>query len=252
MSDQQKQAKTHAAITSKGSALSKYQAVMVGSTALGRTMYFEFCSWLTFIPGAIGLLLRKVLWPRLFARCGRGVQFGQGVILRHPGRISIADHVVISENVILDARNDQLDIAIHIGAEVMLANSVSLSAKGGSIDIGARTGIGAQTIIQSTNDCAVSIGADNIIGPRCYLVGGGSYNIDDLDIPMAQQGIKPDGGCSLADNVWLGGNVTVLGGVAMASGSVAAAAAVVNRSIDANQICAGVPARVIRSRGGQN
>ncbi len=240
--------KTQKAITGEGSVLKKYQAVMVGSTSLLATLYFEICAWLAVLPGAVGLLLRKVFWPRLFNSCGSGVQFGRGITLRHPGRIDLGDNVVVSEACILDARNVEAEQVISIGSDVMLANGVSISAKGGTISIGAKTGIGAQTVIQSTNACSTTIGEKCIIGPACYLVGGGTYNIDDLDTPIMEQGVKPDSGCHLSDNVWLGGHVTVLGDVTMGEGSIAAAGAVVNKNVKALQIVGGVPAKLIKTR----
>lgn len=241
--------KTHAAVTKGGSALSRYQTVVVGSRSLSATIYYEWCTWLTWIPGALGLFLRKVFWFRLFGSCGKGVAFAANIILRHPHRIHLGDRVVISEGCILDARDDESNHVIALGDDVILSNNVMISCKNGSVNIGARTGINAQTIIQSTNHCPVSIGGDIIIGPRCYIVGGGSYNINRLDIPMWQQGIKDDGGIIIEDDVWLGANVTVLGGVTMGTGSVAAAGAVVTKSIPARAVWGGVPAKILKMRG---
>ena len=56
----QKQAKTHDAITGSGSALKKYQTVMVGSESLWATLYYEICVWFAYVPGAVGLVLRKI------------------------------------------------------------------------------------------------------------------------------------------------------------------------------------------------
>lgn len=221
---------------------------MAGTTSLWATLYYEGCVWFAYVPGAVGLILRKIFWPRMFKRCGRGVQFGYGITLRHPGRISIGDNVIISELCILDARNLSVDEAIRMDDGVMLANSVCLSAKGGTIVIGKDTGLGTQTVVQSTHGCPTTIGKDGIIGPQCYLVGGGTYNMDQLDIPIRKQGIKPDSGCHLKDNVWLGGQVSVLGDVVMQDGSVAAAGAVVTQNVDENTIVGGVPAKVIRTR----
>lgn len=244
-----KHTKTHDSITGSGSALEKYQSVMVGTNGFFATLYYEICIWFAYVPGALGLMLRKVFWPRMFLRCGNGVQFGYGITLRHPGRISLGDNVIISEGCILDARNVSVAEAISLGDGVMLANAVCLSAKGGTIRVGENTGLGTQTIVQSTHDCPTSIGVDGIIGPQCYLVGGGSYNMENLDTPIRKQGIRPDTGCHLKDNVWLGGQVSVLGDVVMESGSVAAAGAVVNKNVDKNTIVGGVPARVLRVRG---
>jgi galactoside O-acetyltransferase len=244
--------KTHAAVTGGGSAFRSYQDVIVGSRSLGRTLYFEFCAWLAPVPGALGLLLRKWFWPALFAGCGGGVTFGSNVVLRHPGRIRLGDRVVVSEGCVLDGRHDRVAETLVIGDNVMLANQVVLSCKQGTIHIGRDCGIGTMTVIQSTHDCPVRIGDDVIIGPQCYLVGGGSYRMDRTDIPIRRQGIAPDSGVVLEADVWLGARVTVLGGVTMARGSVAAAGAVVNQPVAADTICAGVPARALRKRGGDS
>lgn len=240
--------KTHKAITEDGSALNKYQQVIVGSHSLLYTIYFELCSWLSPIPGAVGLLLRKLIWPSLFAECGKGVQFASGITLRHPKRIKLGNNVVISEGVVLDARNEEADIALSLGDNSMLSNQVIINCKGGNVQIGKDVGLGAQTIIQSTNNCPVTIGDDVIIGPRCYIVGGGSYNTDDLDTPIRLQGIKPDKGCAINNNVWLGANVTVLGDAIINAGSILAANAVVNSTIDSNSVAAGIPAKTIKTR----
>lgn len=240
--------KTHKAITENGSALHKYQRVIVGSDSLLYTVYFELCSWLSPIPGAVGLLLRKLLWPSLFGDCGKGVQFASGITLRHPKRIKLGSNVVISEGVVLDARNEDSDIALSLDDNSMISNQVIINCKGGNVVVGKDVGLGAQTVIQSTHGCPVTIGNDVIIGPRCYLVGGGSYNTNDLTTPIRVQGIKPDNGCIIDDNVWLGANVTVLGDGHIKSGAVIAASAVVNATIESNTIAAGIPAQPIKTR----
>jgi acetyltransferase-like isoleucine patch superfamily enzyme len=65
---------------------------------------------------------------------------------------------------------------------------------------------------------------------------------------MWQQGIKDDGGVTIEDDVWLGANVTILGGITMGAGSVAAAGAVVTKSIPARAVWGGVPAKILKMR----
>ena len=242
------QLKTHKTVTEGGSALSRYRKVVVGSTSLRTLIYYEFCLILAQIPGAAGLFLRKIFWPRLLGKCGKGVVFAANIVIRHPQRICIGDRVVLSEGCILDARNEKEDEVISIADDVILSNNVMISCKNGTVNIGAHSGISAQTIIHSTQENPVSIGSDAIIGPMCYIVGGGNYNIDRLDIAMWKQGIKYDGGVRLEDDVWLGANVTVLGGVTMGIGSIAAANTVVNIDVPEFSIAAGVPARIVKSR----
>lgn len=243
-----KTTKTHAAVTEEGSMLAKYQNVMVGQRSLGATLYYEWCAWMGLIPGAIGLFLRRLFWPRLFGSCGKGVTFGANVILRHPNRIYIADNVVISDGCILDARNGAAEKVIVLEKEVILSNDVMISCKNGTVRIGAYSGIGAQTIIHSAHNCSVCIGCDVVIGPRCYLVGGGNYKTDRLDIPIWRQGNNPDSGVILENDIWLSANVTVLGGVTIETGSIIAAGAVVTMSMPAMSVCGGVPAKVIKMR----
>lgn len=241
--------KTHEAITEPGSALAKYQRVIIGSNSIKKLLYYEWCQLLGSLPGALGMVMRKMFWPRLFGSCGKGVLFGGNVVLRHPSRIHLGKNVVISEQCVLDGRSDSKTATIVLGDDVILSNQVMLSCKEGTIHIARNTGVNAGTIIQSTNDCPVFIGENCIIGQRCFLVGGGSYHIDRLDIPIREQGIRQDGGVKLEADVWLGGNVTVLGGVVMGSGSVAAAGAVVSRSVAERTVCMGVPARMVDVRG---
>lgn len=240
--------KTHKSITGGGSALSRYQHVVVGNTSIAYLLYFELCTWLGKAPGALGILLRKVFWPRLFGSCGKGVMFADHVVLRHPRRIHLGDRVIISEGAVLDARHDDEDRVLVLGDDVMLSINVMISCKNGCVAIGADTGLSAHTIIHATNDCPVSIGRDVIVGPQSYIAGGGNYHFDRTDIPIREQGIRQDGGVTIEDDVWLGAKTTVLDGVTLGRGSIAAAGAVVTRTVPPGSICAGVPAKVIRQR----
>ena len=157
--------KTHHAITQGGNSLSRYQDVIVGRRSIATTLYFEFCAWLAPIPGAVGLFLRKLFWPHLFAACGTGVIFGRGIILRHPGRVSLGQQVVIGDGATLDGRSSSLQLSLTIGDDVMIADHCALSCKEGMLRIGNRVGLGTQTVIQSTHQCPTSIGDDVIIGP---------------------------------------------------------------------------------------
>lgn len=240
--------KSHTAVTQKGSALKKYKQVIIGKTSFGSFLYFEFCAWLSGIPGAVGLVLRKKCWPKLFGSCGKGVLFSSHIILRHPHRIHIGNNVIISERCILDARTENTEQVITLGENVILSNDVSLTCKGGTINIGNDVGIGTQTVIQSTYDCPINVGIDTMVGPRCYFVAGGSYKTERTDMPMRLQGVKSESGIEIGEDVWFGANVTVLSGVQIGRGSIIGAASVVTRSVEPMSVCVGSPAKVIKIR----
>ena len=240
--------KTHEAVTGKGSALEKYRRVIVGSSSFAAFLYYEFCQLFTFFPGAAGMALRKVFWPRMFKRCGRGTVFGFGVVLRQPTRIEIGESVVISEYCVLDGRTSTAEQSIRVGDRSMLSSNVMLSCKDGSISIGQDVGINAQTIIQSTSGNEVRIGDDCVIGQRCLIIAGCTYDIGDPGRLTRVSPIRADGGVELGENVWLGANVSVLGGVTVGHGSVAGAGALLSRSVPPFSVCLGVPANVVRKR----
>ena len=90
-----------------GSARAKYARLIVGRPGLGALLTYELVVLTSqHVPGALGLVLRRLLYPLLLGSCGRNVTFGQNVVLRHPHKIRIADDVVIDDNCLLDAKGE--------------------------------------------------------------------------------------------------------------------------------------------------
>jgi len=247
MSDE-RHTKTHETVTGGGSAIDRYRRVIVGRPGWGALVWFEICAWMAVVPGALGLWLRKTFWPSLFGACGVGTVFGAGVSLRHPHRIRLGERVVLGDGVVLDARAEGVEVAIEVGDDTILGNDVTISCKAGTARIGARCGLGARTLVHAVHGSNARLGDDLVIGPSCYIAGGGNYRIDRLDVPIARQGLEPGQHATLENDLWLGAHVTVLPGVTIETGSVVAAGAVVNENVPARSIAAGVPARVIRNR----
>jgi acetyltransferase-like isoleucine patch superfamily enzyme len=227
------------------SALHKYQDLVVGSRSLGRLLLFELVvmtsSW---VPGALGLLLRRLLYPLLLASCGRGVVFGQGVVLRHPGKIRIADGVTIDDLVVLDAKGTS-NRGIELGEGVFLGRGTILSCKDGDIRLGDHTNLGFHCEVFSGS--TVTVGRHGLFAAQAYLVGGG-HEFESADLAVIDQP-RTSRGIALGDNVWLGTGAKVLDGVRVGSDVVVGANAVVNTDLPDGAIAAGVPARVIRQRG---
>lgn len=240
--------KSHAAVTASGSPLAKYQQVVVGSSSIWTTLYFEFCMCLAIIPGALGLFVRKLFWPKMFKQCGKGVLFAKDIIVRHPSKICLGNNVVVSERVVLDGRHESADVAIDIADDVIISNDAVFNAKGGRIIIGNNVGIGPQTVMQAVVESDIFIGPDCIIGPQCYFGAGASYYYDDTSLPIHKQGNRHDGGCYLVSNIWMGAKSTVLGDVRVEEGCIIAASAVVTKSSMAGDILVGIPAKAIKNR----
>lgn len=234
-------------VTRGASALRNYQDTIIGHRSFSGLVYFEFALSVGALPGALGIFMRKKSWPRLFGACGKNTVFGSDVKLRQPHRIRIGNRCVVSDGCVLDARAELEDV-INIEDDCILSNYTMISCKTGTVSIGRRVGIGAQTIIHAVNSCVVEIGNDVMIGPRCYLGGGGNYRFDRLDIPIGRQGFKEESGISIGCDVWLGANVTVLPDVTIGSGSIVGAGSVVTSDIPERGIAMGVPAKTRKIR----
>ena len=240
--------KSHKDVTGSRSILSRYQDSIVGSKSFYYLILYEICMLLSLVPGAAGIFLRGIFWPKIFQSCGKGVLFGNNVVLRHPNKISIGNRVVISEGCILDARSPLESVAIELKDDGILSTHVRIACKNGSVSIGERFGIGANTVIHASKENPVYIGEDVAIGPQCYITGGGSYKLNRTDIPISQQGTKITGGSIIENGVWIGAKVSVLGGVDIGEGAVAGTGSVVTKSIPRMSIAVGIPAKVIKKR----
>src|ERR1035437_10486534 len=113
------------------SSRAKYSALVVGRPGLGALLKYELVVTIAQArAGALGLLLRKILYPKLLGSCGRNVVFGQNVVLRHPHKIHIGDNVVIDDNCLVDAKGET-NRGIRIGDGVFVGRNTILSCKDG-------------------------------------------------------------------------------------------------------------------------
>src|SRR3954462_466070 len=226
------------------SAREKYAALVVGRPELGALVKHEFVTLLSQnAPGALGLVLRKTLYPWLLGACGRNVVFGHNVALRHPHKIHIADNVVVDDNCLLDAKGDA-DSAIRIGGGVFIGRNTILSCKGGQIEVADGANIGFNCEVFSAS--RVRIGARALIAAYCYVIGG-DHDFSDPSRAVLDQ-TRVSAGVTIGDAAWLGAGAKILDGVTIGSGAVIGAAAVVREDVPAGAVAVGIPARIVSTR----
>lgn len=226
------------------SAREKYAALVVGREGWGALIRHEAVTLLSqSVPGALGLALRKALYPALLGSCGANVIFGQNVTLRHPHKIRIGDHVVIDDNCLLDAKGTA-NRGITIGSGVFVGRNTILSCKDGDIEIhdGANIGFNCEVFSASR----VSIGRETLVAAYCYLIGGDHDFSDPSKGVLAQA--RRSQGVTVGDGAWLGAGAKVLDGVTVGDRAIVGAAAVVRENVPAGSIAAGVPARIVGQR----
>ena len=111
------------------------------------------------------------------------------------------------------------------------------------ISIGNNSGIGINANISG----AVSIGNDVMMGPNCTIYSR-NHRFDNIGIPMRLQGFTEERPVTIDDDVWIGGNVTIMAGVHIGKGAILGAAAVVTKDVPPYAIVGGNPAKIIRYR----
>jgi len=226
------------------SAREKYAALVIGRTDLGSLLKYELIVTLTQgCPGALGLALRKTLYPSLLGSCGRNVVFGQNVVLRHPHKIHVGDDVVIDDNCLIDAKGES-NTGIRIGSGVFIGRNSILSCKNGDIELANGANVGFNCEIFSAS--RVRIGANVLMAAYSYVIGG-DHDFSDASRPVLEQ-TRRSAGVSVGDGAWIGAGAKILDGVSVGEGAIIGAAAVVREDVEPRAVAVGIPARVVSTR----
>jgi len=226
------------------SSRAKYAALVVGRPGLGPLLKYELIvtfaqSW----PGALGLVIRKALYPMLLGSCGRNVVFGQHVVLRHPHKVHIGSNVVIDDNCLVDAKGES-NRGIRIGDGVFIGRNTILSCKNGDIELADEANLGFNCEVFSAS--RVTIGKRVLMAAYSYVIGG-DHDFSDPSKSVLEQ-TRTSAGVAIGDGVWMGAGAKILDGVTIGDGAVIGAGAVVKDSVPASAIAVGIPARVVGSR----
>ena len=228
------------------SAFKKYRDIFVGKGGLFQFLKYE-CIVLLFswVPGALGIFLRKIFYRFLFRDVGRGVALGRNITLRHAHKISIGDRSFIDDYVVLDAKGEK-NQGISIGQNVIVGRNTILSCKGGSMRLEDYANISANCSLLS--ETKIAVGKYTFLAGHCYLVAGGNHSFSRTDIPIMFQPSLIRGGIAIGEDCWLGASVTVLDGVTLGKGCVIGAGAVVLDSLPEYSVAVGNPAKKIKDR----
>jgi acetyltransferase-like isoleucine patch superfamily enzyme len=139
---------------------------------------------------------------------------------------------------------------IRLGSLVGLGANVGIAVVGESPSRKAVLRIGAHTHIQDRAhiNCYHSV----TIGEHCAISWDVEILDTDIHIQLDEDGrpLERTAPVLIEDRVWIGTRAIILKGVTIGHDSIVAAGSVVTRSVPPHSICAGNPARVIRSTRG--
>ena len=90
--------------------------------------------------------------------------------------------------------------------------------------------------------CKVTIGDNVMFGPH-VIVSTAAHPIDAAERRKTEFGAP----ITIGNDVWLGGNVSVLPGITIGDNCVIGAGSVINKDIPANTVAVGIPCKVVKS-----
>ena len=167
--------------------------------------------------------------PEAAELVGRRLQATQ--LTEQYNRTSIANAAVRKS--ILD------DLFGHAGEAIEIRTGLQVDY-GSNISIGARTF--ANFGFTALDVSPITIGEDVQIGPNVQLLTP-THPIDPAQRRAKIEASKP---ITIGDNVWLGGGVIVCPGVTIGENTVVGAGSVVVKSLPANVVAVGNPARIVK------
>ena len=234
------------------SAIRRYADLVVGSDA-GYWQLFKYelvTTLLGRLPGALGLVLRRIFYPGLFKSCGRGVVFGYDVVVRNGKNVTVGDNVIFDDGCLVDGRGAGPELVV-IGNRVILNRGVMLQAKIGPVHIGDDCDIGSSSIVHAQG--GTFIGKEVVIGGGAKI-SGGVFQIDALaEVDGSEQAERAqsrftNGPIRIGDRCLIGMGCIFLDGVDVGEGTIIGAGSIVTKSLPPYVVAAGSPARMLRER----
>lgn len=179
-----------------------------------------------------------------------GTHFGVGMYTRilYPACLWVGEHVTIGDFSYLNCFSQR---GVKIGNHTSIDRNLWLSCGGpevkntGFFEVGDYSYIGCNAVLGAGGG-GIRIGNNVLIGQSVNMHSE-SHVMTDASTLIRNQGISYQG-IQIEDDVWIGSKASILDGVAIGTGAVIGAGAVVTKSIPPYSIVVGVPAKVIGSR----
>ena len=194
------------------------------------------------------MMLRGKMIAFFYKSISNDIFVGKHVVLKEIDRISIGPKTKIHDGVVIDALSTD---GVKIGKNVVIGQRTEIECTGGLESIGKGVVIGDRTTFG--RDClfgaagGIEIGRDVVAGQQIRFHSE-NHNYDDLDVLIRDQGVSHKG-IKIGNNCWIGAGAVFLDGSELGDGCVVAANAVVTKKFPSNSVIAGIPAKIIKTRG---
>lgn len=170
----------------------------------------------------LGSAVRKLKYSIQGMKVGSGTELPK-IYVTWPHQVSIGNNCLLEDNIYFKYDG--------------------IWSPGPVINIGQSVFIGSGCEFNITK--GLSIGANSLIASGSRFIDH-NHGMEPGQLMRSQKGDEK--AIVVGEDVWIGCNVVVLKGVTIAAGAVIAAGSVVTKSVPANEIWAGIPAKKIGNR----
>lgn len=134
--------------------------------------------------------------------------------------------------------------SVRISARTVLNDIFVFTEREGHLSVGSDSGFNGSTRILMHEPGRVEMGCGVLFAGQIDVSISDMHSIVDVETSAR---INPAGDIQIGDRVWIGQRSMVLKGAQIGDGSVIGAMSLVTGALPGNCVCAGVPARVLRS-----
>lgn len=169
----------------------------------------------------------------------RGVVLGRGILFKSVPSVLRRKNARISvgKNTMINSSNYGYHINMHSPCKILA------DREDAQISIGSNCRIHG-TCIHAYN--SITIGDNVLIAANTHIIDGNGHQLS-FDDPEKRINTTDNGRpITIEDNVWIGANCFILGGVRIGEGAVISANSVVHKDVMPNTIVGGNPARLIK------
>lgn len=194
--------------------------------------------------------IRGWVLARRLASSGGVVLAGRGVRVRYPHHVSAGRAFFVEDYAEIMGWSTE-GITFGDGVTIGAFSTIKPSSyygrnPGVGLTVGDRSNIGRYSYIGCSG--RITIGSDVMMAPGVSMFAEEHAFSDSGQSIKAQGVVRSE--IVIEDDCWIASRAVILAGVRIGAGSVVASGAVVSKDVPPNSIVAGVPARVIRERGG--
>lgn len=194
------------------------------------------------------MLVRGRLFALGYKKIAKHVFVGRRVKIFEKKNITIGRNSKLHDGVYIDALSRE---GVHIGENVVLGRESriectgSLQYIGKGVTIGDRTTFGSNCMFGAAG--GIEIGNDVVAG-QFIRFHSENHIYEDCDVLIREQGVSHKG-IKIGNNCWIGSGAVFLDGAEIGDGCVVGANAVVTKKYGDNGVLAGIPARILKTRG---